>query len=138
MACGADLSRACNKIAKNMNIFGDVAHLILSLPLNFQGNLISQSFAICLGSSRLRKLSQHYFNVKVCNVIHESSKAMSQVFLRQKVLERFVIGVYENGRSFDISTPFMQCIDNGEHFSLLCGVSLFRRGHSARFKRNRS
>ena len=59
MACGADLSRACNKIAKNTKICGDVAHLILSSPLNFQGNPISQSFAIRLGSSWLRKLSQH-------------------------------------------------------------------------------
>ena len=60
MACGTDLSRACNKIAKTMKIFGDVAHLILSLPLTFQGNPISQSFAIRLGSSWLRKPLQHY------------------------------------------------------------------------------
>ena len=42
-----------------MKILRDVAHLNLSLHLNFQGNMISQSFAICLGSSQLHKPSQH-------------------------------------------------------------------------------
>ena len=59
MACRADLSQARNKIA----IFGDVAHLNLSLHLKFQGNPISQSFAIRLGSSWLYKPLQHYTRV---------------------------------------------------------------------------
>ena len=58
-ACGANLSQACNRIAKNMEIFGDVAHLNVSSLLRFQGNPISQSLAIRLSSSWLCKPSQH-------------------------------------------------------------------------------
>ena len=60
MACGANLSQACNKIAKNMKIFGDVAHFNISSHQNFQGNPIRQSLAICLGSSWHCKPLQHY------------------------------------------------------------------------------
>ena len=42
MACGADLSRASNKIAINMKVFGDVAYLNVRLHLNQQRSDKSQ------------------------------------------------------------------------------------------------